>query len=259
MNSLFGRHFEGKVAIVTGGGSGIGRAVALDFAAAGAAVVVSGRTAGTLDETIDLITRAGGKAFAVAGDVGCSEDVRKLIRATVDAHGCLDILINNAGVSGSGKLLCDVDESEFDEIFAVNARGTFLGMKYAIPEMLRGGGGCIVNVSSKEGLVGSSGKIPYIGSKHAVVGMTKAAAVEYAQQGIRVNAVCPAAHDSAMVRKFASSFTPEAWDARVKAVYPVGRTGQVEDVSAMILFLCSAGASNIHGVAMPIDGGFTAQ
>jgi NAD(P)-dependent dehydrogenase (short-subunit alcohol dehydrogenase family) len=188
----------------------------------------------------------------VAGDVSRTDDVKALVHATIEKFGRLDILINNAGVSGNGKFLCDVDESEFDQILAVNARGTFLGMKYAIPEMLRGGGGCIVNVGSKGGLA-------YIGSKHAVVGMTKAAAVEYAGQGIRVNAVCPAAHDSAMVRKFASSFTPEAWDARVKAVYPVGRTGQVEDVSAMILFLCSAGALNIHGVAMPIDGGFTAQ
>ena len=253
------QQFAGKVVIITGGGSGIGRATALEFAAAGASVVVSGRTSSLLDETVAAIAKAGGKALAVAGDVAIRQDVQKLVGAATSSFGRLDYLVNNAGINANGQLICDADEDLFDRIYATNVRGAFLCMKYAIPEMLRGGGGCVVNVSSNQGLVGARGTAGYAASKHALNGLTKVAAIEYASQGVRVNAVCPAGTDTEMLKKLSSSMTPEAWATRVKTLYPTGKVGTVEQVSSVILFLCSDGASHLHGLTLPIDGGFTIQ
>ncbi len=251
--------FDGKVAVVTGGGTGIGRAVALDFASEGASVVVSGRTMANLEETMTLVSQAGGKAIGIAADVSRSADVQALITAVLKSYGHLDFLINNAGISANGTLLCESDEELFDRIYATNVRGAFLCMKYAIPEMLRMGGGCVVNVSSNQGLVGSRGTAGYTASKHALNGLTKVAAIEYASQGVRVNAVCPAATDTEMLNQLSSSMTPEAWKARISALYPVARTGTAKQVSAVIRFLCSDAASHVHGAAIPVDGGYTAQ
>jgi NAD(P)-dependent dehydrogenase (short-subunit alcohol dehydrogenase family) len=253
------QQFAGKVVIITGGGSGIGRATALEFAAAGASVVVSGRTSSLLDETVAAIVEAGGKALAVAGDVAVRQDVQKLVGAATGSFGRLDYLVNNAGINANGQLICDADEDLFDQIYATNVRGAFLCMKYAIPEMLRVGGGCVVNVSSNQGLVGARGTAGYAASKHALNGLTKVAAIEYASQGVRVNAVCPAGTDTEMLKKLSSSMTPEAWATRVKTLYPTGKIGTVEQVSSVILFLCSAGASHLHGLTLPIDGWFTIQ
>lgn len=253
------QQFAGKVAIVTGGGRGIGRATAQDFAAAGAAVVVSGRTRAALDETVALITSAGGKAMAVAGDVASGADVKALIATTVSTYGRLDFLINNAGINANNQLLCDVEEELFDRIYATNVRGAFLCIKHAIPEMLRNGGGVVVNVSSNQGLVGARGTAGYAASKHALNGLTKVAAIEYASQGIRVNAVCPGGTDTEMLKKLSSTMTPEAWATRIKTLYPAGEIGKPELVSSFIMFLCSPGAAHIHGAILPIDGGFTAQ
>lgn len=252
------QQFAGKVAIVTGGGSGIGRAAALDFAGAGACVVVSGRTLIHLKQTVTLARASGAQALAVPADVSRSDDVKALVVATLKAFGRLDFLINNAGISADGKPICDADEDLFDCIYATNVRGPFLCMKYAIPEMLRTGGGCIVNVSSNQGLIGGHGVAGYAASKHALNGLTKVAAVEYASMGIRVNAVCPAGTDTDMLGKLAASMAPEAWNARIAALYPAGRVGTAEQVSAVIRFLCSDAASHIHGAAIPVDGGFTA-
>jgi NAD(P)-dependent dehydrogenase (short-subunit alcohol dehydrogenase family) len=253
------KQFAGKVVIVTGGGSGSGRTTAQDFAAAGASVVVSGRTRSLLDETVAAIAGAGGNAIAVAGDVSKRDDVQALVAAATKTFGRLDYLVNNAGINANGQLLCDADEDLFDRIYATNVRGAFLCMKYAIPEMLKNGGGAVVNVSSNQGLVGARGTAGYAASKHALNGLTKVAAIEYASQGIRVNAVCPAGTDTEMLKKLSSSMTPEAWATRVKTMYPTGEIGKVAQVSSVIQFLCTDGAAHIHGATLPIDGGFTAQ
>jgi NAD(P)-dependent dehydrogenase (short-subunit alcohol dehydrogenase family) len=252
------QQFVGRVAIVTGGGSGIGRAAALDFAAAGACVAVAGRTMASLGQTAALAARSGAAILAVPTDVTRSDEVRALVAATLKAFGRLDFLVNNAGISADGKPICDADEDLFDQIYATNVRGPFLCMKYAIPEMLRVGGGCIVNVSSNQGLVGGRGVAGYAASKHALNGLTKVAAAEYAAMGIRVNAVCPAGTDTDMLRKLSGGMAPEAWNARIGALYPAGKVGTAEQVSAVIRFLCSDAASHIHGTAIPVDGGFTA-
>jgi len=254
------RRFIDQVALVTGGGSGFGRATALAFAAEGARVVVSGRSRDKLDETVRQVREQGGQAVAVAGDVSVAADVQRMAQACVDSFGRLDHLINNAGVLGQGRRLCDIDEETYDRTMAVDAKGVWLGMKYAIPLMLRNGGGTIVNVASNLGLFASRGSFDYVAAKHAVVGMTKAAAMDYGREGIRVNAICPAAHATEMSVEYQKRWDPAKWQARLEAMYPAtARMGTVREAVDVMLFLCSPAASNIHGVALPVDGGFSAQ
>ena len=254
--------FDGKVVLITGGGSGFGRAAAMAFAQEGARVVVSGRTQSTLDETVGLVQGAGGQALAVAGDVSVAADTRRMADAAVQAFGRLDCLINNAGILGQGARLCDLDEVTYDRVFAVDAKGVWLCMKYAIPHMLRNGGGAIVNVSSNQGLFANRNNFEYVGAKHAVVGMTKAAAMDYGRDGIRVNGICPAAHETEMTTAYKAKvgMSDAQWEARLQAMYPAtGRLGKVREVVDVMLFLCSDAASNIHGISIPIDGGFSIQ
>ncbi len=252
--------FEGKTVVVTGGGSGIGRETALQFARCGAMVVLAGRTIARLEETVAAISAEGGEALAVEADMAKADDVERLMKTAVERFGSLHILINNAGLGTVGKPLCDVSNEEFDAVFVVNARGVFLGMKYAIPHIIEAGGGSIVNLSSKAGLRGAPNNFEYTGAKHAVIGMTKSAAIDYGRRGVRINCICPAAHESDMALAFKATFEPDAWDARMAALYPsTGRMGSLAEAAAPILFLCSPAASNIHGIALPIDGGFTAQ
>jgi len=249
---------DGKVAIVTGAGRGLGRAIAVALAEQGARLMLHGRSPAPLEE---LARELGGKdeAAVVTGDVGDEATWGKMTRATLDRFGRIDILINNAGIMGGGAALADIPVSEFDAVMRANVRGTWLGMAHCVPHMLQRGEGCIVNLSSIHGLHGNAGQAAYSASKHAVIGLTKTGAIEYARHGIRVNAVCPAAHETEMFADFRARFTDEQWAERIAAKYPVGRVGKPEEVAALVVFLCSGGASNLHGLAIPIDGGYAAQ
>ncbi|WP_119068454.1 glucose 1-dehydrogenase [Aggregatilinea lenta] len=247
---------EGKVALVTGAGSGIGRSTAQLFARHGVKVVVSDVDTAGGEATVRLITDAGGEATFVRCDVSSSGDVQALVARTLDTYGTLDYAVNNAGILGNFVPTAEYDEDLFDRIMAVNARGVFLGMKYEIAAMLKSGGGAIVNTSSAAGLVGIPGIVGYSGSKHAVVGMTKTAAAEYARQGIRINAVNPGGVLTPMVFNLAPSAEPPAENQPDQ--HPIGHSAQPEEIAEVIVWLCSDAASFVTGIAMPVDGGLVA-
>lgn len=245
-----------KIALITGGAAGIGRATALKFADEGAKLVVSDFNVKGGEETVDLIKQAGGEAIFVKADISQSKDVKALLAKTVEAYGRLDCACNIAGILGEGAPFTDQTEENFDRVIAVNQRGTFLCMQAEIAQMLKNGGGAIASVASIAGLVGSAGISPYVASKHAVNGLTKTAALEYAQQGIRVNAVCPGGIETDMIRNFLSEeFTEEM----LQAMHPIGRIGQPSEVAELMVWLCSDRASFMTGAIVPIDGGFVAQ
>ncbi len=244
---------EGKVAIVTGGGSGIGRATALLFAREGAKVVVADIT-GKEKETADEI---GPSAVASHVDVSVSADIRAMIEAARNTFGKLDVIFNNAGIEGAQAPTADCTEENFDRVIAVNLRGVFLGMKYAIPVMLAGGGGSIINTASIAGLVGFMGIPAYCASKGAVIQLTKTAALEYATHGIRVNAICPGVIWTPMVERFTGG--TEEGKAQMAALEPVGRMGTAEEVASLALYLASDDSAFVTGTAIPIDGGFVAR
>ncbi len=242
--------FAGKVALVTGAGSGIGRAAALAFAAAGALVAAADIALGAAEETAALITQAGGTCLAVYADSSLNDDVAAMVARTVTAFGRLDIAFNNAGISGGRPGQDDFDEDRYDRVMAINAKGVWLGMKHQIPEMLRGGGGAIVNMASIAGLTGV-GALSYTASKHAVIGMTKAAAVRYAGDNIRINAICPGAVDTPMLARATAGAAPP----------PAGTTGPLAapaDIAAAVLFLSSGDARFITGHPLVVDGGILA-
>jgi NAD(P)-dependent dehydrogenase (short-subunit alcohol dehydrogenase family) len=249
------KQFEGKVALVTGAGSGIGRATAIAFAREGAMVAVADRTPPGGDETVAMIEAEGGKAIVVWGDVAIDEQVEKLVADTVKAFGRLDFAFNNAGIEGVTAVTHEYPVDQFDRVIAVNLKGVFLGMKHQVPAMLANGGGVIINCSSVAGLVGFPGSAAYVASKHAVVGISKTAALDYAQIGIRVNAICPGVIDTPMVDR-ALGESPEA-DAVIRKMQPLGRPGQPEEIASAVLWLCSEGAAFTTGQAIAVDGGFT--
>lgn len=250
--------FKGKVAVVTGGSSGIGRASALAFAAEGAKVVVSARRSAESEETIKLIKAAGGEAIFVQADVSKTADVQALINKTVESYGRLDYAFNNAGIEGAALVpIVDYSEETWDQVIAINLKGVWLCMKYEIPQILKQGGGAIVNMSSVAGLVGGHLGAAYFASKHGVIGLTKAVAMEYATQGIRVNAVAPAVIRTPMAER-AFLHDPEM-TAYVTTLHPMGRFGTPEEVASAVVWLCSDAASFVTGHTLPIDGGFVAQ
>jgi NAD(P)-dependent dehydrogenase (short-subunit alcohol dehydrogenase family) len=248
--------FAGKVAFVTGAASGIGRAAALAFAAEGAAVVVADVSDQGNQETAGMIEERGGPALAVRCDVTSSEDVKAALDRAVDVFGRLDVAFNNAGVEQEPTAAADLTEEEWDRIIDIDLRGVFLCMKHEIPLMLDHGGGAIVNTSSGAGVTGFAGGGAYVAAKHGVIGLTKAAALDYAQANIRVNAVCPGIIDTAMMQRF----TGDTHEGRQRVVgqEPVGRMGQPEEIAAAVLWLCSDAAAFVVGHAMVIDGGQTA-
>ncbi|MBM3944252.1 MAG: SDR family oxidoreductase [SAR202 cluster bacterium] len=249
---------DGKVALVTGAGSGIGRATALSMAREGARVVASDISGQGGRETVDLIVRAGGRAIFVKADASNEDDVRRLVSETVTTYGRLDCAFNNAGMGGAGKRTHEHTEDDWDRTIALNVTGVWLCMKYEIQQMLRQGGGVIVNTSSIRGLVGlDSGLSAYVASKHAVLGLTKSAALEYAKDNIRINAVCPGVVETPMVTRALVAIPGYA--DRVRSLQPVGRLGRPEEIAETVTWLCSDAAAYVNGHATIPDGGWTAQ
>lgn len=252
------KEFEGKVALVTGGGSGIGRATAIAFAREGAKVVIGNRNVERGEETVSMIRDAGGTASFKRTDVLVAAEVKALVDHAITTYGRLDIAFNNAGIEGEVKpTLVDQTEANFDAVIGINVKGVWLSMKYEIPRMLEHGGGAIVNCSSVAGVIAFPGIGIYVASKHAVVGLTKTAALEYSAQGIRINAVNPAVIDTEMVDRLADGMNMKKDD--LTPFHPIGRLGRVEEVAEAVLWLCSERASFVTGHSLIIDGGFTAR
>ncbi len=253
---------QDKVAAVTGAASGIGRASALAMAREGAAVVVADVDEDGGRETARLIGARGGAATFVRVDVAEEDDVRRMVATAVDAFGGLDCALNNAGVAGGLGPTADYPRDGWDRVLAVNLTGTFLCLKHEIPALLARGGGAIVNTASTFGLAGTPGMCGYVATKHAVAGLTKAAALEYATQGIRVNAVCPGVIDTPLLDRLlddVSGGQPELVAAQLVAGEPVGRMGSPAEIGEAVAWLCSDAASFVTGVPMPVDGGWLAQ
>jgi len=248
-------NIAGKVAFVTGAANGIGRAAALAFAREGASVVVTDILEQGMQETVHMIEKLGKRALPVRCNVMRSEDVKAALNKAVEAFGRLDFAFNNAGIEYTIKPAADVTEEEWDRIINIDLRGVFLCMKYEIPLMLKQGGGAIVNTSSGAGVKGFQGGAAYVAAKHGVVGLTKAASLDYAASNIRINAVCPGIIDTPMMQRF-SGDTPEGRKA-VIAQEPIGRMGTPEEIAEAVLWLCSDASSFVVGHAMVIDGGQT--
>jgi len=255
------KQFDEKVALVTGAGSGIGRATAIAFAGEGAKVVVSDIIVAGGEETVRIIKASGNDAVFVKTDVSKKQEVEALINKTVDTYGRIDFAHNNAGYVGPYKMMTmtDCSEAEYDRIMGVNLKGVWLCMRYEILQMMKQGGGAIVNTASAAGLVGEKFLAVYSGSKHGVVGLTKSAALEYALDKIRINAVCPGLVKTAMVdglEKNNEGFSEVTTDTNIT---PLGRIASPEEIATTVVFLCSEKASYITGHAMAVDGGYTAH
>jgi NAD(P)-dependent dehydrogenase (short-subunit alcohol dehydrogenase family) len=247
---------QGKVAIVTGAASGIGRATAELFAAEGAKVLASDWTEPAGNEVVEGIAAKGGEAFFLRVDVSQPEQVEDMVQQAVGLYGGLDVIFNNAGVEGEQGLTADCTLENWDRVIGINLKGVFLGMKYAIPQMLKRGGGSIINNASVAGVVGFRAIPAYCASKGGVVQLTKTAALEYAAQGIRVNAICPGVIWTPMVERFVGD-NPQARQA-FEALEPVGHFGAPEDIAAMALFLASDRSRFCTGAPFLVDGGFVA-
>lgn len=251
--------FEGKVALVTGAGSGIGRATALAFAREGARVVVSDVTDDLGGATTEAIRGGGGEATFARCDVSAPAQVAALVAAAVKAYGAVDCAFNNAGIGGAQAPTGEYPDDAWDRVLAVNLTGVFLCLKHELAQMVRQpGGGAVVNNASILGTVGFAGSSAYVAAKHGVIGLTRTAALEYAARGVRVNAVCPAFIDTPMLANAGLTRDP-AVRASMEALHPIGRLGTSEEVAAAVLFLCSAEASFVTGHPMLVDGGYVAR
>lgn len=252
MNNLF----TGKVALVTGGSFGIGRATAIAFAKRGAKVAIADWINDPKNETVKLIEAAGGEAMFIKCDVSILTEVRAMVEKTIERYGRLDFAFNNAGIEGQTANTHECTEENWDKTIGINLKGIWLCMKMEIPSMLKEGKGVVINCASVAGLNGFAGLPAYTASKHGIAGLTKTAALEYANKGIRVNAVCPGVIHTAMVDRVTGK------DKEVEKKYigmePIGRMGNPEEVAEAVVWLCSDAASFITGINMPVDGGFSA-
>ena len=246
--------FHGQVALITGAASGMGFATAKAFAEAGASVALADRPGDALETATERLRAEGHTALAIATDVSDEAQVAAMVAQAVAAFGRLDMAYNNAGILGPIGDVTDETAEAFDQVNAVNLRGVWACMKHELLQMRTQGSGAIVNCSSLGGLVGLAGRAAYHGSKHGVIGLTKSAAMDYAAKGIRINAVCPGCIDTPM----GAGIDPDAMAVFLKD-QPIGRMGLSEEVAACVLWLCSPGASFVLGVALPVDGGFTAH
>ena len=249
---------DGKSALITGGGGGIGRATALIFAREGARLAIADAVTEAAEETVALVNKAGGQALALSGDVTDSAAVRAMIAGVVSAYGRIDCAFNNAGIAGyqvnaSGRKTHEWEDESFDRMIGVNLKGVWLCMKHEIVQMLAQGGGVIVNTGSIAGLIGLPTSSAYVASKHGVLGLTKTAALEYARDNIRVNAVCP----GYITTKMTEDTVRRRGEELLRTV-PFGRMGQPEEIGEMVLFLCSERSSFISGACYNVDGGYMA-
>jgi NAD(P)-dependent dehydrogenase (short-subunit alcohol dehydrogenase family) len=244
--------FTGKVALVTGAASGIGRATALAFAAEGARVAIFDRTAVALRETEAALKQAGGEVLAIACDVSIPEQVEAAVAQVVERFGRLDIAFNNAGVENKATPLHEIELQEWDRILNINVRGTFVCMKHEIAQMVRHGGGVVVNTSSGAGIRGVAGGASYAASKHAIIGMTRSAALDYAKQNIRVNAILPGNIETPMMDRFTGGDLHKAIDLE-----PVGRLGKPEEIAEAVLWMCSDLGRFVTGSSVVVDGGWS--
>jgi len=252
-----GQRLENKVALVTGAGSGIGKASALAFAKEGAKVVVEDIVVDAGEQTANAIIESGGEATFIRADVTSAAEVEAIISKTVELYGRLDCAYNNAGLAVRPRLTTDTAEEDWDRLMNVNLKGVWLCMKYEIPHMLKQGKGAIVNASSMVGLIGLPKRSAYAASKHGVIGLTKVAALEYADAGIRVNAICPAVVRTPLVENIISS-DPEA-EAQLLSMIPMKRLATLEEIAEVVVWLCSDASSFVTGHAMLADGGVVAQ
>jgi len=249
---------EGKTALVTGGGSGIGRAASLAYSREGARVVVVDVNVEGGEETVQRIKESGGEAILVHADVSSNAGTQAMVAETVERFGRLDCAFNNAGISGGRdrNLTADYTQDDWDRVIGVNLTGVWLSMKAEIPQMLAQGGGAIVNTASIMGLIATPGSVAYMAAKHGVVGLTKAAALEYAKDNLRVNAVCPGYIDTPLLQPL---FANEDRKEQVVSRHPVGRLGQPEEIAEAVIWLSSDAASFVTGHSMAVDGGYVAQ
>lgn len=247
--------FANKTVLITGAASGIGRGAALAFAGRGANVVVGDIDVAAGQDAVQNIIQAGGKALFLRADVAVSADVEALVAAAVNTYGRLDCAFNNAGIEEEHQRLADSDEALFDRMMDINVKGVWLCMKHEIAQMLRQGGGTIVNTASVAGLVGAPKHAIYAASKHAVVGLTKSAAIEYGKKGIRVNSVCPGVIRTAMLQR---ALERDAnWEATLTHLHPIGRLGEVDDVVNAVLWLSSDASAFVTGHQLAVDGAMT--
>ncbi|NDJ77915.1 MAG: SDR family oxidoreductase [Chloroflexi bacterium] len=249
---------QNKVAIVTGGSLGIGQATALAFAREGAAVVVADVDQENGQNTVEQITGDGGQAHFVRVDVSKADQVQQMVRETVDVFGRLDYACNNAGIGGKTAPIGEYPEEDWQRVININLTGVWLGTKYEIQQMLHNGGGAIVNMASILGEVGIANSSAYVAAKHGVIGLTRAAALEYSDQGIRINAVCPAFIITPMLEAAGILNNPDL-RTEITNRHPIGRLGQPDEVAETVLWLCSDAASFVTGHAMLVDGAYTVQ
>jgi len=248
---------EGKVAMVTGAGSGIGRGIALAFAKEGAKVAVADKVLETAKETVQMIKETSGEAIVIQCDVTSETDVQAMVNTSVEIFGRIDCAVNNAGIEAMPIPLAEYPSDVWNQVLSVNLTGVFLCLKHEIAQMLKQGKGAIVNIASVAGLVGTPFIAAYTATKHGVVGLTKTAALEYAQSGIRVNAVCPGATHTPMGDRLIEQH-PEVAEMLLK-IHPMGRMADVSEMAAAVLWLCSDSASFVTGQALAVDGGYVAQ
>jgi len=245
----------GKVALITGGTSGIGRDTAILFAKHGARVVVTGRRKEEGEETAKLARSAGGETLFLEGDVSKTADVQRFVEKTVEKFGRLDVAFNNAGIEGKWMPITELPEEQFDQVSAINIKGVWLCLKYEMRQMLKqGGGGAIVNMSSVAGLMGNAGSSAYVASKHAVIGLSRTAALEGAAHGIRVNTVCPAVIVTAMAER---AFGDLNSNKQLLAMHPIGRFGKPMEIAEAVLWMCSDLGAFVTGASISVDGGWS--